>query len=240
MDDKDYPLKKTARLAGFLYFIWILSGLYSLMFIPSQIEMSGDAAATAYNILSNEFLFRTGIINDLINSCIWIVMILFLYRLFKPVNRYLVKLLFAFVIVQIPAVFILEGFNITALMILKGKGLQTFEAGQRLDIAMQFLKFSDYAVLTLEFYWGLWLLPLGILIMKSDFIPRFLGIWLIINGIALLILSFTDILLPQYRNMIFKIAIPAMFGEVAFMLWLLIKGVKNNVSSIENNKVLSI
>lgn len=238
MDNKEYPLKKTARLAGFLYLIWILSGLYSLMFIPSQIDMNGDAAGTAHNILSHEFLFRTGIINDLINSSIWIVMILLLYRLFKPVNKYLVKVLFAFVIVQIPAVFILEGFNLTALMFLKGEGLQTFEAVQRLDLAIQFLKFGDYAVLALEFYWGLWLLPLGILSWRSGFIPRFLGIWLIINGIALLILSFSDILFPQYRDMIFKIAIPAMFGEVAFMLWLLIKGVKNNVSENENNKVL--
>lgn len=240
MDDKEYPLKKTARLAGVFYFIWILSGLYSLMLIPSQIDMSGDATSTAKNILSHEFLFRTGIINDLINSSIWIVMILLLYRLFKPVNSYLAKLLFALVIVQIPAVFILEGFNITALMILKGEGLQTFETAQRLEIAIQFLKFSDYAVHALEFYWGLWLLPLGILICKSVFIPRFFGIWLVINGIALLTLSFTDILLPQYRNMIFKIAIPAMFGEVVFMLWLLIKGIKNNMSTIENNKALSI
>lgn len=234
MDDKEYSLKKTARLAGVFYFIWILSGLYSLMFIPSQIDMSGDAAGTAHNILSHEFLFRTGIINDLLNSSIWIVLILLLYRLFKPVNKHLVKLLLLLVVVQIPAVFILEGFNITALMILKGKGLQTFEAVQRQDIAIQFLKFGDYAVPALEFYWGLWLLPLGFLICRSRFIPRFLGIWLVINGIAFLILSFTDIILPQYRDMIFKIAVPAMLGEVAFMLWLLMKGVKNNISEIEN------
>jgi len=237
MDDKEYTLKKTSRLAGLLYLIWILLGLYSLMIIPSQIDMTGDAAGIAHNILSHEFLFRTGIIIDLINSSIWIVMILLFYRLFKQVNKFLVKLLLAFVIVQIPAVFILQGFNITTLTILKGEGLQTFEAAQRLDLAIQFLKFSDYVVLTLEFYWGLWLVPLGILIFRSGFIPRFLGIWLVINGLALLILSFTDILVPQYRNIIFKIAIPAMFGEVAFMLWLLIKGVKDNVSTIENNKV---
>ena len=91
---------------------------------------------------------------------------------------------------------------------------------------MLFLRINDYVVSTLVLFWGLWLLPLGILVYRSCFLPRFLGIWLIINGFALLVLSFTALLLPQYKDMVFKIAFPAMLGEVAFMLWLLIKGAK--------------
>lgn len=226
MEMNSSSLKNTARLAGLLYLIWIITGLYIMFYIPSQINLRGDAVTAAQNILSNEFLFRTGIMNDLISSTIWVFMVLVLYRLFKSVNERQAKLLVALVIVQIPAGFITEAFNITSLMIFKGEILKTFELSQRQDLAMLFLKINDYVVSTLVLFWGLWLFPLGILVYRSRFLPRFLGVWLIINGFALLVLSFTGLLLPQYKDMVFKIAFPAMLGEVAFMLWLLIKGAK--------------
>jgi len=234
MENKAYSLKKTARLAGLLYLIWIITGLYSMFYIPSQINMRGDAVTAAQDILSNEFLFRTGIMNGLISSTIWVFMVLIFYRLFKSVNERQAKLLVALVIVQIPTGFIVEAFNITSLMILKDDILKTFEPGQRQELAMLFLKINDYVVSTLVLFWGLWLFPLGILVYRSGFLPRFLGVWLIINGFALLVLSFTGVLLPQYKDMVFKIAFPAMLGEVAFMLWLLIRGAKNNIPTITN------
>ena len=197
-----------------------------MFYIPSQINMQGDAVTAAQDILSHEFLFRTGIMNGLISSTIWVYMVLVFYRLFKSVNERQAKLLVALVIVQIPAGYMVEAFNITSLMILKGEVLKTFELSQRQELAMLFLRINDYVVSTLVLFWGLWLLPLGILVYRSCFLPRFLGIWLIINGFALLVLSFTALLLPQYKDMVFKIAFPAMLGEVAFMLWLLIKGAK--------------
>ncbi len=226
METNPSSLKKTARLAGLLYLIWIITGLYSMFYVPSQINIRGDAVTAAQNILSHEFLFRTSIITDLISSTIWVFMVLVLYRLFKSVNERQAKLLVALVIVQIPVVFITEAFNITSLMILKGEILKTFELTQRQDLAMLFLKINDYVVLALEIFWGLWLFPLAILVYRSRFLPRFLGLWLIINGFALLVLSFISLLLPQYKDMVFKIAFPAMLGEVAFMLWLLIMGAK--------------
>ncbi len=219
-------IQKTARFAGLLYLIWIISGIYAMFYIPSQINIRADAVTAAHNILSNEFLFRTSIMNDLISSTIWVFLVLVLYRFLKPVNERQAKLMVALVIVQIPTVFIIEAFNITSLMILKGEILKTFELGQRQDLAMLFLKINEYGVLALELFWGLWLFPLAILVYKSRFLPRLLGIWLIIDGFALLVLSFTGLLLPEYKDMVFKIAFPAMLGEFAFMFWLLIKGVK--------------
>ena len=220
--------KKTARLAGLLYLVWIITGLYAMFYVPSQINMRGDAVTTAQNILSNEFLFRTSIVNDLISCTIWVFMVLVLYRLFKQVNERHAKLLVALVIVQIPAVFFMEAFNITSLMIFKGEILKTFELTQRQDLAMLFLKINDYGVLILETFWGLWLFPLAILVYRSRFLPRFLGVWLFITGIFYLVLSFTSLLLPQYKYMVSNsvFAFPAEIGEVALMLWLLIKGAK--------------
>ena len=230
MENKVYSLKKTSRFAGILYLIWIITGLYSIFYLPSQINTRGDAVTAAQNILSNEFLFRTSIINDLISNAIWVFMVLVLYRLFKQVNERQAKLLVALVIVQIPAVFIMEAFNITSLMIFKGEILKTFELSQRLDLAMSFLKINDYGTLTLEMFWGLWLILFGLLVYKSGFIPRILGILLFIAGIAYMIDSFISLLFPVYHTSVNQpILLFVGIGEISIMLWLLIKGVKNNL-----------
>lgn len=228
MEMNSGSLKNTARLAGLLYLVWIITGLFALMYVPSQINMKGDAATTAQNVLSNEFLFRTTIVNDLISSTLWVFLVLVLYRLFKPVDERQAKLLFAFVIIQIPTAFFMEACNITSLMIFKGEILKTFDLAQRQDLGALFLKIGDYGVLTLIMFWGIWLFPLGILVYKSRFLPRFLGVWLVITGFFYVVLSVTSLLLPQYKDMVSNspIALPIELGEVAFMLWLLIKGAK--------------
>jgi hypothetical protein len=228
MEMNSSSLKKTARLVGLVYVIWIIMGLYGMFYVPAQINIRGDAASTAQNILSHEFLFRTSIINDLISHTLWVFMVLLLYRLFKQVSGRQAKILVALVIVQIPVAFIIGAFNITSLMIFKGEILKTFALAQRQDLGMLFLKINDYGVLTLEMFWGLWLFPLAILVYRSRFLPRFLGVWLGITGVFYLVLSFTSILLPQYKDMVLNsiFALPAELGEVAFALWLLIMGAK--------------
>ena len=230
MEMNSSSLKNTARLAGLLYLLLIITGAYCVMYVPSQIIGRGDAVTTAKNILSNEFLFRTGIISDLISNTIWVFLVMVLYRLFKQVNERQAKLLVALVIVQIPAVFIMEAFNITSLMIFKGEILKTFELSQRLDLAMSFLKINDYGTLTLEMFWGLWLIPFGLLVYKSGLIPRIFGILLFIAGIAYMIDSFISLLFPVYHTSVNQpILLFVGIGEISIMLWLLIKGVKNNL-----------
>lgn len=174
MKNKVFTLKKTARLAGLLYLILIITGVFSIMYVSSQIIVQDDAITTAKNILDKDFLFRTGIVNDLISNTIFVFLVLVLYRMFKQINENQAKLMVALVIVQIPVVFIMESLNITSLMIFKGELLQTFEINQRQDFAMLFLKINDYCTLTIELFWGLWLLPFGLLVYKSRFIPGFL------------------------------------------------------------------
>lgn len=225
MDEAVKPLKRTARLAGLLFFIWIVSGFYDMFFVSPKIFVAGDTSASAQNILKYEILFRTGIFSGLVTSTIWILLVLVFYQLFKPVNERYANLLVASVMVQVPVAFIKGGFSIATLMILKGEVLTSFEPLQRQDLAMLFLNINDYSVLALELFWGLWLFPLAILVYQSDFIPRFLGIWLIINGMVYVLLSFTSIVLPEYKESVFTFGMPAMFGELVLMLWLLIKGV---------------
>lgn len=231
MENEIASRKNTARFAGLLYLIWILTGLIAMFYFPSRIDTQGDATTTSRNILSHEFLFRISVLNDLISYVIWVFMVLVFYRMFKEVNERQSKLLVALVIVQIPAVFFIEACSITSLMIFKGEILKSFELDQRQDLAMLFLKINDYGILILEAFWGLWLLPLAALVYKSRFLPRFLGVWLAIDGFALVIVFLSGLLAWQYKDIVARVAFPAEFGEVALMLWLLIKGANNNIPS---------
>lgn len=227
MEEPITSLKRTARLAGLLYFLWIMTAIYGLVYVQSLTIVQGDAVATAKKILANEFIFRTGVINSIIGSTLWLLIGLTLYRLFKHVNERQAKLLVALIIVQIPVVFFTEALSITSLMLFKGNILKTFELSQRQDLAMLFLKINNYATITLEMYWGLWLFPFGLLVYRSGFIPRILGVFLILNGIAYIIHFSTHLLLPNYQELVFQIATPFwVLGEISITLWLLIIGVK--------------
>jgi hypothetical protein len=133
----------------------------------------------------------------------------------------------ALVIVQVPVVFLIETFKITSLMILKGEVLKTLAPEQLQDLAMMFLKIHGYGLSMLEIFMGLWLIPFGLLVYKSGFIPRLLGVLLLIAGIGYIVDSFTFMLFPNYRAFTFQPAlIFSGLGELSTMLWLLIKGVK--------------
>jgi hypothetical protein len=114
-----------------------------------------------------------------------------------------------------------------ALILVRGADfLSVFDKPQRDALAMLFLRMHDQEILAAEIFWGLWLFPLAILVYRSRFLPRFLGVWLIINGLAYLVISLTGLLLPHYEDAVVNITFPALTGEVAFLLWLLIMGAK--------------
>lgn len=219
--------KRTARLAGLLFFLWIISGFYDMMYVSPKIFVSGDNAASAQNILQHELLFRTGIFSGLVTNVLWILLVWVFYKLFKPVHQQYAKLLVYFVLVQIPVAFSTVGFRVAALLALKAEALKSFDPTQRNDLAMLFLKLNDYSVLGLELFWGLWLFLLALLVYHSGFIPRLIGVWLIINGIVYVVLSFTSIVFPDYKDLVFTYGMPAMFGELVLMFWLLIKGTRD-------------
>ena len=134
----------------------------------------------------------------------------------------------------VPIAFLGNVFKITALVIFKGSILQSFEPEQMYDLAMIFLRIGSYGTQMVQLYWGLWLIPFGLLVYKSGFIPRILGVLLILNGIAYIILSFAFLLLPGYLTLISQFAMPFLFlGEIPIILWLLIKGVKDQQPTIE-------
>jgi hypothetical protein len=198
------------------------------MYIPSKLFVHGNAAATANNIAAHEWLFRFGIVGDLVGAVIGIFLALAFYRLFKGVDQNLAVLVVIFGGVM-PALINFVGVvsDAGALMIVRGPDfLSVFDKPQRDALAMLFLRLRDHQNTAAEIPWGVWLLPLAVLVYRSRFLPRFLGVWLAINGVAYVTLSLTGVLLPQYQGKVFLFSQPALFGELAFMLWLVIKGAK--------------
>lgn len=221
-------LKKIARISGLLYLIMAITGAYGIMYVPSQLIVNGDPGLTVKNILDNEFLFRTGIMGNLICQTVFIFLALLLYRLFEHVNKHLSRTLLTLVIVSVPIAFIIIFNQLYALLLLKEDFMNTFEETHVNASAMALLKMYDYGNSAICIFWGLWLIPFGQLTYKSGFIPKFLGILLILGGISYVIDAFTFILFPDFRSITnILVSILSSIAEISMVFWLLIKGVNN-------------
>ena len=219
-------LSKNARVAGLLYLLGSLFGIVRLIYIPNTLFVYGNATATANNIAEHELLFRFGIVSYLLCAALWIFVTLALYRLFKGVNQALAVLMVILGGLMVTPIFFANTVNdAAALLFVHGGGyLSVFDKSQRDAFARLFLDLHHQLDLANEIFWGLWLIPYGLLVYKSRFLPRILGVWLIFACFAYLALSFTGFLLPAYEDQVNNIAQPLLLGEVATMLWLLIMG----------------
>jgi Domain of unknown function (DUF4386) len=227
MEEKNSARIKTTRIPGILYVIMGIAAAFGIMYVLPKIMVQGNAAATATNILLNEFLFRTGIVSQFISNTMFILLVFVLYQLFKQVSRYHAKLMVAFVLVQVPIGFLMETFNITSLLILKGEIMKALDSEHRQDMATLFLTMHKYGMITVELFSGLWLIPFGQLVYKTRFISRILGVLLIIGGVAYIIESLTYWLFPDYQPFVSRFAIILYsIGETPIILWLLIKGLR--------------
>jgi hypothetical protein len=226
-----HPLKKTARIAGWLYLLVVFTGPFVLMYVPRKLFVLGDASATANNILAHQSLFQAHIVVGLVSELLFIAVVLALYRLLKGVDRELAALMVILILIDAPLAFLSVANEVATLTFLRGGGfLAAFDAPQRDALATLLINVDILGIPVSEIFWGLWLLPLGVLVYRSGFIPRFLGIWLFINGAAYLVLSGVGLLVPERARLLATIATPVLFGEVALMLWLLIVGAREQPS----------
>jgi hypothetical protein len=205
----------------------VFTAPFSLIYVPRTLIVRGNATATASNILGHEMLFRFGIIAELIGAVIFICLAIALYRLLGGVNKTQASLMVGLVLVSAAVGFMNVLNSIAALTLFRGgEFLGVFDKPQRDALAMLFLRLHGQGNVINELFWGLWLLPFGVLVIKSRFLPRILGVWLILNGFAYLAISVTGLLAPPYMDKVYNVVFPVLFGELAIMLWLLIKGAK--------------
>jgi hypothetical protein len=220
------------RFAGWLYILTSIFGFFAMGYVPDNLIVHGNAAATASNIVAHETLFRLGIAAELIGMAGFIFVADALYDLLKGVNRRHASLMVTLIVVSVPIAFVNELNSIAALVLVRGGDfLSAFESPQRYAAAMFFLNLHGRGFVVAEIFWGLWLFPLALLVYRSRFLPRFLGVWLALAGIAWVVVSLTGILLPQYQDNVYGYAQPAILGEIAFMLWLTIKGARPSMDA---------
>ncbi len=213
---------KTARMAGVLYLIGSVAGVFGILYGPSLV-VPGDAAATAKNILASESLFRLSIVSALLDQLIFILVVLALYQLLKVVNQTMATLMVIFLLVSVPIAMLDELNNVAVLFLVSGAdSLNVFSAEQLHALVAVFLDLHALG-LSIAFLAGfLWFVPMGYLVFTSGFLPRILGVLLIMNGLAYMIDSFAALLLPDLKvNMVMFTG----WVEVLFALWLLIRGV---------------
>lgn len=220
---KEMNPNKAARIAGFLFLFMTVAAGFSLMYVPSSLIVPGDATATANNIMASESLFRSGIVGQLLILFADLGVAILLYVLLKPVSKTLslVAAVSRLIMTAMRGINLVNHFIV--LLLLSGAGyLAVFETDQLNALAVLFLNaFDDGFLIDLVFF-GLHLLVLGYLIFKSGYLPRILGVLVIIAGFGYLLDSFAKFLFP---NLGLEISLLTGWGELLLALWLLIKGV---------------
>jgi hypothetical protein len=213
------------RLVGLLYLLVSIPGAFALVYVPDQLIVHGNATATAGNIAAHETLFRAGIACNLASEILFMWVALALYDLLKGVNRRHASLMLGLIVVSVPISLLNELNAIAALILVRGADfLAVFDKPQRDALAMLFLNLHSRGFGIAEIFWGLWLFPLGLLVYRSGFLPRILGILLMLNCLTYVVNSFAYFLLPQYADILSRWMKPLGFGELIFMFWLLIMG----------------
>ncbi|HDD62519.1 MAG TPA: DUF4386 domain-containing protein [Chloroflexi bacterium] len=226
-------IKKTARMAGLLYFIYFVIHIFADVFGRSKILIFGDAAATAQNIMASDWQFRIGIMSDLVAAVFFLLAAWALYGLLKPVNKNLALL---FLLLNLGGVVIQcfsDLFLFASQLQLNGADyLKVFQADQLQALAMTFLYLYKNGFMIAQIFYGAWLFPLGYLVFKSGFLPKILGIVLMAHCVTWLMTSFQFFLFPGFNAITFVSYPLGFIAEFGLTLWLLIMGVKDQPSNL--------
>ncbi|BDU27590.1 MULTISPECIES: DUF4386 domain-containing protein [unclassified Flavobacterium] len=214
----------TGRIAGLLYLVVVITGIFSLGYVPSKLIVWNNASETFNNIVNSEFLFRLGIVSSLICYTFFLFLPLVLYKLLRSFNKTYARYMVVLAVVSVPISFV----N----MLNKFAVLSIINSGeQKKDLVMFYLNQYDYGNLIVQIFWGLWLFPFGYLVFKSGVIPKFLGILLMLGCLGYLINFLGNTLLSNYSELGISsyVRLPASIGEIGTCFWLLIMGAKNKV-----------
>jgi len=212
---------KTARLAGLVYLVLVISGIFTLMYLPSKFIVWDDAAQTLENIVNSELLFRFGIVSSIISFLAFTILPLVLYKLLKDVSKLHAQLMVILVLISVPISFttILHHFSVLTLI---GKA-EYFQDIAPAELQTQVMLQLDYyynGIDTSQIFWGLWLFPFGYLVFKSGFLPRILGIFLMAGCFGYVITFLGGFLYPKFHETLFStlIGIPDSIGEIGIYL----------------------
>jgi Domain of unknown function (DUF4386) len=224
-------LKKQSRLAALLYFLNGLPAPFALLYVPSVLIVRGDAAATANNVRNSELLLRLGMAGELFCATVVIFAMLAFYQLFKRVSQKHAIAMMVLMFLSVPISY-LNVLNDLAAMTLAHRPAYlatVFDKAELDALVLFFLRLHNQGFVLAQIFWGLWLFPFGIAVIRSGFIPRFVGIATILAGCGYVISSCVSLFLPASLQGVSDLAMILGAGELAFF-WLLIWGAKDQTA----------
>ena len=221
--------KVMARKATWIYLALAVFGAFSLLYVPSEIIVKDDAVKTIFNIQNSETLFRIGFFTGLIYQVLFILLGVSLFNWLKPVDKNHALLMLVFVLVSIPISMLNMLNQYAVLELLSDAEYFKAIANSELNFKVMFhIELFNGGILIAQIFWGLWLYPFGILIYKSRFLPKFIGIWLILGCFGYLISSTAAFLFPNHQELVEPFTMIMSFGEIVFIFWVLLRGVKES------------
>ena len=226
----EFSNKKLARIAGLLYLGVVITGIFTLMYVPNKLIVSDNSLLTYKNIISNEQLFRIGIIGGLLCYTFFLFLPIVLYKLFKPVNEYYAKIMVLLAILSVPIFFLNVQNEFTVLSLIKDTNIRFGLSAEQLQSqVILHLTQYDNGMRVIHIFSGLWLFPFGYLVFKSGFLPKILGVLLMLGCFGYLINFVGNTLISNYSKIGISsyISLPASIGEIGTCLWLLIMGAKD-------------
>ena len=220
-------IKKQAHTAGVLYVLASITAVFAWIYVNGKIFVRDDATATANNIRAFASLLRLGIASEVIGSVLFIFVVLALYRLFKSVSEKHAMAMAILLLISTPISLLSVLGELAALIVAGGANfLSTFDQYQLDSLSYLFFRLHGQALVVAQVFWGLWLFPFGLLVIRSGFIPRFLGYLLWIAAFGHLANSATALLSPTYRQAVGQFADPLQMAELPIIFWLLIWGAR--------------
>jgi len=222
---------RKARTAGAIYLLVVLTGIFSLIYVPARLAVPGDPAGTLDAIRAHQGLYRLGIAGLVLNQLALFFLSLALYRLLAPVDRSLSAVMVLACLAGLPLTLMSAAARVSLLDVLGPTELFT-ELGQaQRDALAMMARAGGRNALGMAFlFWGLWLLPFGILVFRSGFLPKTLGILLVLGCADYMIRVFGGILAPDFESTTLSslAAVVGSLGELGTCLWLLIMGAQRS------------
>jgi hypothetical protein len=226
--------RQQARAAGVLYLLLALTAPLGLIYVPSRVLVAENVAATADNVRALDGLIRLGIASELLHQLICLFLTLALYRLFKPVNEARAReLVILGALLPVPIVFLNVLSEVAALTLAKnGVAFAAFDRPQLDALTWLCIHLHGQGISVAAIFWGLWLFPFGLLVIRSGFIPKALGVVLLVAGAGYLVNSVTALTLPSVAPLVERLTSPLTLGELPIVVWLLIWGARAQPSPV--------
>lgn len=221
------PRVSTARRIGLLYLVMALGAIFNEFFLSAGFVVPDDPTATLRNIAGAELTFRLGIVVSFLNLMIFIVLVTALHRLFREVDRSHAMAMVLFVVLGVGVSLAGLMLKFSPLVLMKETAYHSVFTGSQLEaLAFDLLRIRGAGSVIAGAFWGLWLFPFGILVIRSGFLPRILGYLLLVAGVGYLTDSLTSMLIPEAKKAFASWLMPLYFGEIPIIFWLAIRGVK--------------